>query len=177
MPARSVSCAISGENGALSDQPDRERIDHLDLVDRGELGLAERALHGHVALERELRGFGVERLAVMEFHAGRSLMVTVLAVGRGLVRERELRHDVELLVDVEQLVAERGEHDAADIGAADASGSRMSGSSARPMRSVVWACGRAASDVSNADARSAKRIELIALNLCFAAMPGPSPMN
>ena len=31
--------------------------------------------------------------------------------------ERELRHDVQLLVDVEQLVAERGEDDAADIGA------------------------------------------------------------
>src|SRR5947207_11097860 len=44
----------------------------------------------------------------------------LLTVGRGLVRQRKLRHDVELLVDVEQLVAEGGEHDAADIGAADA---------------------------------------------------------
>ena len=83
----------------------------------GELGLAERALHGEMAIEREFRGLGVERLAVVEFHARPQLDGDRLAVGRGLVRERELRHDVELLVDVEQLVAERGEHDAADIGA------------------------------------------------------------
>src|SRR5512132_650145 len=33
------------------------------------------------------------------------------------MRERQLRHDVDVLVDVEQLVAQRGEHDAADVGA------------------------------------------------------------
>ena len=33
------------------------------------------------------------------------------------MRQRELRHDVELFVDVEQLVAKRREDDAADIGA------------------------------------------------------------
>src|SRR5438067_776450 len=56
----------------------------------------------------------------MEFDVRPELDRHLLAVGRGLVRQRELRHDVELLVDVEQLVAEGGEHDAADIGATDA---------------------------------------------------------
>src|SRR5262249_12581355 len=40
-----------------------------------------------------------------------------LPVGGGLVAERKLGNGVELLVDVEQLVAERGKDDAADIGA------------------------------------------------------------
>ena len=48
---------------------------------------------------------------------GRSLMVTVLPSLGDLVRERELRHHAELLVDVEQLVADRREDDAAHIGA------------------------------------------------------------
>ena len=84
---------------------------------RGEFRLAERGRHRQVAFEREFRGLRVERLAVMEFHARPQLDGDLLAVGGGLVRQRKLRHDVELLVDVEQLVAERGEHDAADIGA------------------------------------------------------------
>ena len=37
-------------------------------------------------------------------------------VVRPFVAGGELRHDVQLLVDVEQLVAQPGEHDAADIG-------------------------------------------------------------
>ncbi|MGY4496699.1 hypothetical protein ACVWYH_000626 [Bradyrhizobium sp. GM24.11] len=51
------------------------------------------------------------------FTAGPELDDEALAVVEGLARQRELGHDVELLVDVEQLVAERGKHDAADIGA------------------------------------------------------------
>ena len=39
----------------LEQQPDRQRVGHLDLVDLRQLGLAERALHGHVPVERELR--------------------------------------------------------------------------------------------------------------------------
>ena len=50
----------------LEQQLDGQRIDDLDLVDRAELGLAERALHGQVAVEAVLRGLGVERLAVVE---------------------------------------------------------------------------------------------------------------
>ena len=90
------------------------------MVDARELGLAERGRQRHMALDRELCSFRVERLAVVEFHVGPELDRHLLAVGRRLMRQRELRHDVELLVDVEQLVAEGREHDAADIGAADA---------------------------------------------------------
>ena len=42
------------------------RIDNIDVIDCSQFGLAERPLHGEVALERELRGFGIHRLAVME---------------------------------------------------------------------------------------------------------------
>ena len=72
-----------------------------------------------MTLDREFRGFGVQRLAVVEFDARPELDRHFLAVGRRLVGQCQLRHDVELLVDVEQLVAECREHDAADIGAAD----------------------------------------------------------
>jgi hypothetical protein len=68
MPARSVSLRDQRRERRLERQPDRQRIDHLDLVDLRELGLAERALHVHVPVERELRRLRVERLAVMEFH-------------------------------------------------------------------------------------------------------------
>ena len=53
----------------------------------------------------------------MKFHAGPELDRHFLAVGGGLMRQRKLRHDVELFVDVEQLVAQCGKHDAADEGA------------------------------------------------------------
>ena len=45
---------------------------------------------------------------------GRTLIVSALPSADHVVARRELRHDVELLVDVEQLVAQRREHDAAD---------------------------------------------------------------
>jgi hypothetical protein len=80
---------------------------------------AERAGQRHVALDREFCRFGIERLAVVEFDVRPEFYRHLLAVGGGLVRQRELRHDVELLVDVEQLVAERREHDTTDIGASE----------------------------------------------------------
>jgi len=69
--------------------------------------------------QRELRGLGVERLAVVEFHVRPQLDGHLLAVGGSLVRQRKLRHDIELFVDVEQLVAKRREDDTPDIGAAE----------------------------------------------------------
>ena len=87
------------------------------MVERGQFRLSERALHGQVAFQREFRGLGIERLAVLEFYAGPKLDRDLFSVRRGLMRQRELRHDVDFLVDVEQLVAERGEDDAPDIGA------------------------------------------------------------
>src|SRR5258708_39023305 len=68
-------------------------------------------------LKREFRSLGVERLAVVEFDARSQFYGDLLAVGRRLVAQRQLRHDVELFVDVEQLVAKRGKYDGADIGA------------------------------------------------------------
>ena len=53
------------------------------------------------------------------FTFGRSLMVTLLPSAEVSLRERKLRHDVELGVDVEQLVADRREHDAPHIGAGE----------------------------------------------------------
>src|SRR5258708_32474327 len=87
------------------------------MVEGRQLRFSERALHGQVALEREFRGLGIERLAVVEFDARAQLDRDLLAVGGSLVRQRELRHDVELFVDVEQLVAERREYEAAHISA------------------------------------------------------------
>ncbi len=86
------------------------------LADRADLRLAKRTGHGQMPLERELGGFRVERFAVVKLDVGTQLDGHRFAVGGGLVRERELRNDVELRVDVEQLVAERGEDDAPDIG-------------------------------------------------------------
>ena len=72
-----------------------------------------------MALQREFGGLRIERLAIVKLDARPELDGHRLAVGRSLVRERKLRHDIELLVDVEQLVANRGEHDAPDIGAGE----------------------------------------------------------
>ena len=54
---------------------------------------------------------GIEQFAVMELHPGTQVDHQRPVVGP-LVAGRELRHDVQLLVDVEQLVAQPGEHDA-----------------------------------------------------------------
>ena len=95
---------------------DGEWVHHLDMVDAGEFRFTERAGHVDVPLDREFRSRGVERLAVMKFDAGPKLDRHFLSVGRSLVGQRELRHDVELLVDVEQLVAKGREYNASDIG-------------------------------------------------------------
>src|SRR5471032_785745 len=87
------------------------------MVERGQFRLAERNRQREMTLDREFRSLGIERLAIVEFYARPQLDRDLLAVGRGLVGQPELRHDVELFVNVEQLVAERRENDAADIGA------------------------------------------------------------
>src|SRR5262249_31485945 len=68
-----------------------------------------------VPFEAVLGGRSVDRLAVVELDARPELDGHRLAVGRGLVAERKLRYDVRLLVDVEQLVAQRGEDDACGV--------------------------------------------------------------
>ena len=103
--------------GRLQCQLDGEGIDDVDVIDRRQLRLSERARKRQVALQRKLCSLRSEGLAVVKLDAGPELDGDFLAVGRRLVAQCELRHDVELFVDVEQLVAERCEHDAADIGA------------------------------------------------------------
>src|SRR5262245_42114878 len=108
-----------GRERRLEMERNGERIHHLDRIDRADVGLAERALQVEMTVEAVLGRRRVERFAVLELHAGPELDGHGLAVGRGRVAERQLRHDVELVVDVEQLVADRGEDDAPDIGAAE----------------------------------------------------------
>ena len=57
----------------LQYQLDGQGIDHLDMIERRQLRLAERSLHRQMPLERELGRLRIERLAVVEFHAGAQL--------------------------------------------------------------------------------------------------------
>jgi hypothetical protein len=56
----------------------------------------------------------VHLLAVVERDAAAQLDHERLVVGGPFVRSRELRHDRQLLVEIEQLVAQPREHDPAD---------------------------------------------------------------
>ena len=103
--------------GRLQRQLDGEGIDDVDMIDSCQFRFPERAGKCQMALQRKLCSLRIEGLAVVKLDAGPELDGYFLAVGRCLVAQCELRHDVELFVDVEQLVAERCEHDAADIGA------------------------------------------------------------
>ena len=69
-----------------------------------------------MTIDRKFGRFGVKRLAVMKFDARPELDRDGLAVGGGGVRERELRHDIQILINVEQLVAKGSKDDAPDIG-------------------------------------------------------------
>ena len=101
----------------LQQEPHGQRIDDFDFFNLRKLRLALGVLLGQTAVEGELHGVGVEGLTILKFHVRAQLDRNGLSVRRGLVRERELRHDVKVAVDVEQLVAQRREDDAADIGA------------------------------------------------------------
>jgi hypothetical protein len=96
---------------------DGQRVHHVHAGQRGQLATAVGALQRLVALEVELHRGSVELFAVVERHAGAQLHRQRLVVGRPFPARRQLRHDGELLVDVDQLVAQCGEHDAADEGA------------------------------------------------------------
>jgi hypothetical protein len=99
----------------LEQQLDGQWTLDLDLFDRADLGPAEGGLHEEVAVEAVLCGLGIERLTVVEFHAGPELDRDRLAVRRGLVAQRQLRDDVHFLVDVEELVAHRGQDDSGRV--------------------------------------------------------------
>ena len=107
-----------GRGGGLEDDLDGEGVDDVDVVHRVDLGAAEAALHREVAFEGVFDGGGVHLLAVVEEDAGAELDEEL---GRGgpFVGEGELGDGLQLFVDVEELVAEAGEYDAADVGAGE----------------------------------------------------------
>ena len=100
----------------LQHDPYGQRVDDFDAVDRGDLGLAERARQGRVPIEGKLCGFSVEPLPILEQHTRTQPDRDGLSVGRGFVSERKLRRRVQVLVDIEQFVANRREYDFSDIG-------------------------------------------------------------
>ena len=95
---------------------------------------------------------------------GRSLIVSVLPSAEVSCDERELRHDLQLLVDVEQLVAQRREDDAADEGARQRRVEHV-GILGQADAQVVWAGARADSGSSSAarQRRRAKSSSCVAL--------------
>ena len=72
-----------------------------------------------MTLERELRRFGVEGLAVVKFHARPQLDGDGLAVGGASDASASCGTTLRFCVDVEQLVAKRSKDDAPDIGAGE----------------------------------------------------------
>ena len=100
-------------------EPHRRVVDDVRARHRRQLATAIRPGHGLVALDVELDRRRIELFTVVEGDTLAQLDGERLAIGRPFVAGRELRNDLELLVDVEELVAKRGEHDPADEGAGE----------------------------------------------------------
>ena len=115
MPARSVSSDKSGEEGDFSTSRTVSGSTTWTWSDDADLGAAEAAWQGQVTLQPILHGLGVEGFAVVEGDVGAQVDHQGPGIGP-FVAEGELRDDLQFLVDVEQLVAQTGEHDAPDIG-------------------------------------------------------------
>ena len=99
-------------------QDDGRGIHHLDRGDGRKLAFTSGFAHRLHPLDVRFDRLGIERRAVMEGHVftqrqGEGGAVVVPAPFR-----RQLRHDPQALVDVQQLVAHRVEDDAARIGSA-----------------------------------------------------------
>ncbi|CPP92888.1 Uncharacterised protein [Bordetella pertussis] len=106
-----------GGVGALERQHQGGGIGRLDFLDRGQFALAHAVLQRHGAPQVGARRGGVELAAVVELDIGAQLECQRLVVLAEAPRLRQLRHELQLLVDVDQLVAQRGEDNAAHIGA------------------------------------------------------------
>ena len=85
------------------------------MIDRVDLALSVASLHRQMTLKRILHRRRVQHLAILKLHAGAQVDDQCPVIGP-LVAGGELRYDFQLLVDVEQLVAQPGKHDAPDIG-------------------------------------------------------------
>ncbi|CUJ99094.1 Uncharacterised protein [Achromobacter xylosoxidans] len=103
--------------GLLEGQHQRRGVGRLDFLDRGQLALAQAVGQRHGAFQVGLGGGGVELAAVMEQRVFAQLEGQHLVVRVERPRGGQLRHEVQLGIDVHQLVAQRGEDDAADVGA------------------------------------------------------------
>ena len=115
MPARSVSCAISGENGALSSSRtvSGSTTSTLSICDSSAL-----RLESSMVMCRSSVNFTASASngsPSWNFTFGRSLIVTVFPSSEVSCESASCGTMLSLRVDVEQLVAHRGEHDAADI--------------------------------------------------------------
>ena len=86
-------------------------------------------------VERIFHRLGIHRGAVMELHPRAQIDPQRRRVLIGIAGG-ELRDDLQLLVDVEQLVAHRGEHDPTDIGACQCRVERVSVFAQRDLESL-----------------------------------------
>ncbi len=103
--------------GGLQDKLDSQGIDDIDMVERGSSGLRNEV---GIVKWRSSENFAASASSgspSWNFTPGRSLIVISLPSAEVSCRQRQLRHDVELLVDIEQLVAKRRKHDTPDISA------------------------------------------------------------
>ena len=147
MPARSASCASSGEKGADRLRRTVTGSTTSTLADRRELAAPVRAGHGLVPLDVELDGGRVELLAVVEGHAGRSLSVSALL-------SADHSYDVAScgtmfsFSSMSNSLSQSEANTMRPTKVRASVGSRTSGSSARPMRSVCAAAGNAAKGAS-----------------------------
>ena len=99
-------------------QPHRVRIDDFHRRHRLQLALAQAFRCTAVALQVGLHRIGGHRLAVVELHAVAQRHGQRQVVRRPRPRRGKLRYEIVLRVDVDQLVAHRGEYHAADEAAA-----------------------------------------------------------
>ncbi len=101
---------------SLEPQPHRQGIDDVHLGHRRQLAAPVAALHLPVAVQRVLHRLGGHRRAVVELDARAELDGDGLpAVGEAGQVGRQLRVDGQALVDVVELLAHVGVHDAAHV--------------------------------------------------------------
>ena len=93
-----------GRGRRFQHDPHRGGVDDFHAIDIADFAAAEAGGHGQMPLQREFHRGRVERFAIMERHALAKVQDQRLRVGP-LVASRELRHDFQLVVQIEQLVA------------------------------------------------------------------------
>jgi hypothetical protein len=105
---------MKGEEGFFSTMRTGGRVNHFDMVDLVEFGSTETTGQRQMTIEAGLDRVGIHGGAVLKFDAPAQWDQQGLRIGPG-VAEGKLRHDVELLIEVEQLVAQSAEDDTAGV--------------------------------------------------------------